>query len=142
MLIYNYSRKSVYTEKGKSIENQIEMCKEYILKNIKGAKLEDIVIYKDKGFSGKNTNRPQFQKIIADSKKQKSDYIVCYKLDKISRSVSDFSSFVEYINSRNISIICIGEQFNTSIPGVRAMIYIISVFAQLERETLAERVRR
>lgn len=141
MLIYNYSRKSVYTEKGKSIENQIEMCKEYILKNIKGAKPEDIVVYEDEGFSGGNTNRPQFQKMIADSKKQKPDYIVCYRLDRISRSVSDFSSFVEDINSRNISFICIREQFDTSTPMGRAMMYIASVFAQLERETIAERVR-
>ncbi|KAK8835448.1 hypothetical protein M9Y10_004552 [Tritrichomonas musculus] len=141
MLIFIYSRKSIYTEKGKSVENQIEMCKEYILKNIKGAKPEDIVIYEDEGFSGKNTNRPQFQKMIADSKKQKPDYIVCYRLDRISRSVSDFSSFVEDVNSRNISFICIREQFDTSIPGGRAMIYMVSVFAQLERETLAERVR-
>ena len=141
MLINIYSRKSIYTEKGKSVENQIEMCKEYILKNIKGAKLEDIVIYEDEGFSGKNTNRPQFQKMIADSKKQKLYYIVCYRLDRISRSVSDFSSFVEDMNARNISFICIREQFDTSIPSGRAMIYMVSVFAQLERETLAERVR-
>ena len=117
------------------------MCKEYILKNIKGAKLEDIVIYEDEGFSGKNTNRPQFQKMIADSKKQKPDYIVCYKLDRISRSVSDFSNFVEDINSRNISFISISERFDTSTPMGRAMMYIASVFAQLERETIAERVR-
>ena len=141
MLIFIYSRKSVFTGKGESIENQVEMCKSYILNNIKGARETDISVYEDEGFSAKNTNRPQFQKMLSDAKSQKADYIVCYRLDRISRSVSDFSSLIEDLNSKKINFICIKEQFDTSTPMGRAMMYIASVFAQLERETIAERVR-
>jgi len=136
-----YSRKSVFTGKGESIENQIEMCKQYILNNIKNAKEEDILIYEDEGFSAKNMDRPNFQRMIADSKKKPFDYIVCYRLDRISRNVSDFSSLIEDLNERRIAFICIKEQFDTSSPMGRAMMYIASVFSQLERETIAERVR-
>lgn len=141
MKIFIYSRKSVFTGKGESIENQVEMCKSYILNSIKGSRKEDIVVYEDEGFSAKNTNRPQFQKMLSDAKTQKADYIVCYRLDRISRSVSDFSNLIEDLNSKKINFICIKEQFDTSTPMGRAMMYIASVFAQLERETIAERVR-
>ena len=136
-----YSRKSVYTGKGESIENQIEMCKQYIFSKFPGAAKEDITVYEDEGFSAKNTDRPQFQKMLADIKRKGYDYVVCYRLDRISRSVSDFSALIEDLNNRSISFICIKEEFDTSKPMGKAMMYIASVFAQLERETIAERVR-
>ncbi len=74
-------------------------------------------------------------------KRQKPDYLVCYRLDRISRNVSDFSALIEELNDRNISFVCIKEEFDTSKPMGKAMMYIASVFAQLERETIAERVR-
>lgn len=141
MRIYIYSRKSVWTGKGESIENQVEMCRQYIVNRIDGGKDAEIIVYEDEGFSGKNLDRPQFQRMLADSKKQKPDYIVCYRLDRISRSVGDFAPLVEDFISRDIGFICIKEQFDTSTPMGKAMMYIASVFAQLERETIAERVR-
>lgn len=136
-----YSRKSVYTGKGESIENQIEMCKQYILLNFADASETDISVYEDEGFSGKNTNRPRFQQMLKDVKQKKLDCIVCYKLDRISRNVNDFSSLIEELNQLDISFICIKENFNTANPTGKAMMYMASVFAQLERETIAERVR-
>lgn len=141
MKVFIYSRKSVWTGKGESIENQVEMCRQYIANRIDGGKDAEIVIYEDEGFSGKNLDRPQFQKMLADSKRQKPDYIVCYRLDRISRSVGDFAPLVEDFIARDIGFICIKEQFDTSTPMGKAMMYIASVFAQLERETIAERVR-
>lgn len=141
MRIFIYSRKSVYTGKGESVENQIEMCKEYILLKIPQSDKAEIVVYEDEGFSAKNTDRPQFQKMLHDIKQKKPDYIVCYRLDRVSRNVSDFSSLIEDLNNHNISFICIKEEFDTSKPMGKAMMYIASVFAQLERETIAERVR-
>jgi site-specific DNA recombinase len=139
--IFIYSRKSVYTGKGESVENQVEMCKSYITdKLLKDSKAE-INIYEDEGFSAKNTNRPQFQQMLRDIKQMKPQYIVCYRLDRISRNVSDFSSLIEELNHHNISFVCIREEFDTSKPMGKAMMYIASVFAQLERETIAERVR-
>ncbi len=140
-MYYIYSRKSKYTGKGESIENQIEMCKEYLYSHIKDIEDKEIVVYEDEGFSAKNLERPMFKKMITDSKKEKVDYIVCYRLDRISRNVSDFSSLITDLNNRNISFVSIKEQFDTSTPMGRAMMYIASVFAQLERETIAERIR-
>lgn len=141
MKFFIYSRKSVYTGKGESTENQIEMSKDWIFSHFNDVKTKDIVVYEDEGFSGKNLDRPDFKRMMKDVTTQKPDYIVCYRLDRISRSVSDFSSLIEELNDRSISFICIKEEFDTSKPMGKAMMYIASVFAQLERETIAERVR-
>lgn len=141
MQFFIYSRKSVYTGKGESIENQIEMCKQYIHSKFSDASDADITVYEDEGFSAKNTDRPQFQQMLRDIRLKKPDFVVCYRLDRISRNVSDFSSLIEDLNDRSISFVCIKEEFDTSKPMGKAMMYIASVFAQLERETIAERVR-
>ena len=141
MQFFIYSRKSGYTGKGESIENQIEMCKQYIHSKFSDVSDADITVYEDEGFSAKNTDRPQFQQMLRDIKLKKPDFVVCYRLDRISRNVSDFSSLIEDLNDRSISFICIKEEFDTSKPMGKAMMYIASVFAQLERETIAERVR-
>ncbi|MDO5112227.1 MAG: recombinase family protein [Clostridia bacterium] len=141
MKFFIYSRKSVYTGKGESIENQMEMCRQYIFSKFPDHTNADITVYEDEGFSAKNTARPQFQQMLRDMKTQKPDYVVCYRLDRISRSVSDFSSLIEDLNEREISFVCIKEEFDTAKPMGKAMMYIASVFAQLERETIAERVR-
>lgn len=133
-----YSRKSKFTGKGDSVENQVEMCKNYI--NTMKIKA-DFIIYEDEGFTGGNLDRPQFKKLMNDIKFNKIDILVCYRLDRISRNVADFSSTLEILQSHNCSFISIKEQFDTSTPIGRAMIYIASVFAQLERETIAERVK-
>jgi len=132
-----YSRKSIFTGKGESIENQIELCKDYSQK----LNITEYYIYEDEGFSGGNTNRPQFQQLLKDAKSKKFDVLVCYRLDRISRNVADFSTTLEMLQQYNIDFISIKEQFDTTTPMGRAMIYISSVFAQLERETIAERVR-
>lgn len=131
-----YSRKSKFTGKGESIENQIEMCKKYAADN----NYNETFIYEDEGFSGKNTNRPEFIQMIKDAKVHKFDAIICYRLDRISRNVSDFSSLVDELKSLNIDFISIREQFDTTNPMGTAMMFISSVFAQLERETIAERI--
>lgn len=132
-----YTRKSKYTGKGASIENQISACKEYL----KRLDVNDFTVYEDEGFSGKSTNRPRFKEMIADAKKKKFDIIICYKLDRISRNVTDFSTLITELEKMKISFISVSESFDTTTPMGRAMMYISSVFAQLERETISERVR-
>lgn len=141
MKFFIYSRKSVYTGKGESIENQIEMCKHYISTKFSNITDKNILVYEDDGFSARNTDRPQFQQMLRAIKTNKPDFIVCYRLDRISRNVSDFSTLIENLNEHNISFVCVKEEFDTSKPMGKAMMYIASVFAQLERETIAERVR-
>lgn len=134
-----YSRKSRFTGKGDSIENQIEMCKEHIKKFVSTD--VEFYIYEDEGFSGGNTNRPAFQRLVNDIKYGNIDLLICYRLDRISRNVADFSSVLDILQEYKVDFISIKEQFDTSSPMGRAMIYIASVFAQLERETIAERIK-
>lgn len=136
-----YSRKSKFTGKGESIDNQVQMCKDYLLKLNRNDESYNFLIYEDEGFSGSNTNRPKFQMLMKDVSLKKFDLLICYRLDRISRNVADFSSTLETLQRYNVNFISIKEQFDTSSPIGRAMIYIASVFAQLERETIAERVR-
>jgi len=138
MKIAIYSRKSKYTGTGDSIENQIQMCKDYATSKYINIQLE-FDIYEDEGFSGGNINRPKFKELIKNIKKY--DVLICYRLDRISRNVADFSSTLDLLQANNCDFVSIREQFDTSSPMGRAMIYIASVFAQLERETIAERVR-
>lgn len=141
MRFFIYSRKSVYTGKGESVENQVEMCKQYIASKFADLLDREIFVYEEEGFSAKNTDRPQFQQMLRDISMKKPNFVVCYRLDRISRNVSDFSALIENLNDRSIAFICIKEEFDTSKPMGKAMMYIASVFAQLERETIAERVR-
>ncbi|MGY0375258.1 recombinase family protein [Clostridium sp. JNZ J1-5] len=132
-----YSRKSKFTGKGESVENQVQLCKEYL----KSLNIKDFIIYEDEGFSGSNTDRPEFQKMLKDAKNKRFNVLICYRLDRISRNIADFSNLIEELQNYNIGFISIREQFDTSTPMGRAMMYIASVFAQLERETIAERIR-
>lgn len=136
-----YSRKSKFTGKGESIENQIEMCKEEIRKKEPDLTDEDILVYEDEGYSGKNTNRPQFQQMMKDVRNKKIKEIVCYRLDRISRNVGDCSRLIDELQEYGVNFNSISEHFDTSIPMGRAMYNMCSTFAQLERETIAERIR-
>lgn len=141
MIAAIYSRKSKFTGKGESIENQIHLCKEYAEKNLKDKNIVKFLEYEDEGCSGKNTNRPAFQRLMKDAKENKFDILICYKLDRISRSVPDFSNILETLQRHNIDFISKTEEFDTTTPMGRAMIYVASIFAQLERELTAERVK-
>lgn len=135
-----YSRKSKFTGKGESVENQVELAKEYA-KNHFDIEENDLFIYEDEGFSGGTTDRPDFQRMMLDVKSKKFDVLICYRLDRLSRSVVDFAATMEELQKYDIEFVSIREQFDTSTPMGRAMMYIASVFAQLERETTAERIR-
>lgn len=141
MRFFIYSRKSKFTGKGESVENQVQLATEYIERNYGPLQQHTIEVFEDEGFSGKNLSRPEFQRMLSLARKKKCDCVVCYRLDRISRNVSDFSSLLDEFDHLKITFICIKEQFDTSNPMGRAMMYIASVFAQLERETIAERIR-
>ena len=136
-----YSRKSKFTGKGESIGNQIELCKEYIRAHYGDDALDNLMVYEDEGFSGGNLNRPDFKKMMAAAKERKFKAVIVYRLDRISRNISDFSSLIEELARLDIAFVSIKEQFDTGSPMGRAMMYIASVFSQLERETIAERIR-
>lgn len=134
-----YARKSKATKKGESISNQIELCKKYFL-NTTNEEV-NFLIYEDEGWSGGNINRPQFTKMMNDAKLKRFTALICYRLDRIARNVADFSSTYKVLEENNIAFISITEQFDTSTIMGRAMINISATFAQIERETIAERIK-
>lgn len=134
-----YSRKSKQTGKGESIQNQIEYCRKYIASRF--GENHKIHIFAEEGYSAKNRCRPQFQSMLTIAEQKKLDYIICYRLDRISRNVGDFALLIEQLTKWETAFICVQEQFDTSTPTGRAMMYMASVFAQLERETIGERVK-
>lgn len=139
MVVAIYSRKSAFTGKGDSIGNQIEMCKDHAL--AKFGQGVQFLIYEDEGFSGGNTERPKFQELMRDIKLKLVNVLICYRLDRITRNVLDFSNILELLQENKVDFLSLRESFDTTTPMGRAMIYIAAVFAQLERETIAERLR-
>lgn len=130
-----YARQSIDKKDSLSIEAQIDICKKECDENSK------FIIYKDKGFSGKNTDRPQLCKMMQDVRGGLIDKVVVYRLDRLSRSITDFGQIWNELDNYNVSFTSINENFDTETPVGRAMVYIIMIFAQLERETIAERVK-
>ncbi|WP_052476140.1 recombinase family protein [Cohnella kolymensis] len=98
-------------------------------------------IYIDEGISAKDTNRPDLQKLLAAAKEGAFDAVLVYKLDRFTRSVKDLYELLEYLSSLGIGFISRQEKFDTTTAMGRAMIGILGVFAQFERELIAERVR-
>ena len=136
-----YSRKSKFTGKGESIESQIDMCRTYLKLHFPEIKDEDILVYEDEGYSGGNTNRPRFQKMLKECRSNNISRIICYKLDRISRSVGDFIKLTEELEKLHIEFVSINDNYETHTSTGRAMLAMTMVFAQLERETIAERIR-
>lgn len=128
-----YGRQSVDRKDSISIESQLDFCRH----ELKGGSFRE---YTDKGFSGKNTDRPKFQELIRDIKAGLIRRVVVYKLDRISRSIVDFANMMQLFRQYNVEFISSTEKFDTSTPMGRAMLNICIVFAQLERETIQKRV--
>jgi len=128
-----YARQSVDKKDSISIESQIEFCRY----ELKGGTAKE---YTDKGFSGKNMDRPRFQRLVADIEAGLIARVIVYKLDRISRSILDFAKMMETFQLHNVEFVSSTEKFDTSTPMGRAMLNICIVFAQLERETIVTRV--
>ena len=135
-MIAIYARQSVEKVDSISLETQIEMCK-----NECHTEATNIKVYADRGFSGKNTNRPKFEELMKDVKDGLIHKVIVYRLDRFSRSITDFGQAWEKFKEKSVEFISINEKFDTSSPMGRAMLHIIMIFAQLERETIAERVK-
>lgn len=130
-----YARQSIEKADSVSIDAQIERCKSICAMNG-----WNYTVYSDVGFSGKNINRPNFERLLEDIRAGRINALVSYKLDRISRSITDFAQLLQLFEKYGVQYISSTEQFDTSSPVGRAMIYIVMVFAQLERETTTQRV--
>lgn len=140
MTVGIYARKSVYRDNSDSVSVQIKACKDYAKLIFGNASLHFMIYDQDEGFSGKNTERPSFIELIKDIRAEILDAVIVYKLDRISRSVKDFSETYEIMQVHNVTFLSVKEAFDTSTPIGRTVMYILAAFAQLERETTSERV--
>lgn len=136
-----YGRKSKFTGKGESVENQVDLCKNDIILHNPNVTDDDILVFMDEGFTGANLNRPAFQEMMNYIKKHGAIDLRCYRLDRISRNVGDFCNLIKELQNYDVPFISIKEKFDTSTSMGNAMMMISSVFAQLERDTIAERIR-
>lgn len=130
-----YARQSIDKKDSISIDTQIDFCKRFVCAE------QEYRIYTDKGWSGKNIERPEFQRLLSDIKRGTITKLIVYKLDRISRSLHDFSNLMELFRQYNVEFASTVETFDTSTAIGRAMLGIIMVFAELERENILMRVK-
>lgn len=124
-------------EEGYSLDEQVDKLKKYC--EVKGWTVYNV--YRDSGFSGSNIERPALSKLISDVKSHKVDNVLVYKLDRLSRSQKDTLYLIESVfNPNKVSFVSLNENFDTSTAFGKAMVGILSVFAQLEREQITERM--
>ena len=133
-----YSRKSVLVEGSVSIETQINMCKDYINNKFHNAKFR---VFEDEGFSGGNTNRPAFQKMLRMAQLNEIDIVVCYKVDRIARNTLDFLKILELFKENNVELISISEGFDPNTQMGKVMLTLLASFAEMERTNIQQRVK-
>jgi site-specific DNA recombinase len=122
---------------GESLNEQILKMEAYCL--YQGINNWDV--YREEGYSGKDTKRPEFQRLIADIEKGDIQSVIVKKIDRLSRSIIDFENIYNYMESKGVTLNSLNESFDTSTAIGRAAIRIILVFAQLEREQISERTK-
>lgn len=139
MKFATYGRKSVYSDKSDSVDNQERMCLEYAQMRFSG-KVESFESYSDEGLSGATTNRPGLKRLIADVEDGLIDALIVYQLDRLSRDVKDFANIYSKLEEKGVMFISLKESIDTNTPIGKAMMFITATFAQMERETIAARV--
>jgi DNA invertase Pin-like site-specific DNA recombinase len=139
-----YTRKS--TSEGldqdfTSLDNQRESAENYIKSQQHEGWTASNELYDDGGFTGANIERPALQKLLAHIKEGKINCVVVYKVDRLSRSLLDFSQLLEFFDKHNVVFVSITQQFNTNTSMGRLTLNILLSFAQFEREIISERTR-
>jgi site-specific DNA recombinase len=139
-----YTRKS--SEEGleqafNSLDAQREACAAFILSQKHEGWTVLPVHYDDGGFSGGTMERPALKRLIADIEAGQIDVVVVYKVDRLTRALSDFAKLVEVFDRRGVSFVSITQQFNTTTSMGRLTLNVLLTFAQFEREVTGERIR-
>lgn len=130
-----YARQSVEKRDSVSIEMQIELCRKLVPD---GA---DVQVYEDRGYTGTNTNRPAFQRMRKEICSGHISGVIVYKLDRISRSLSDFARLSEELELYHVKLISYGENFDTGSPMGMMLVRMLILFAEMEQKTISARIR-
>lgn len=139
-----YTRKS--TEEGlemdfNSLDAQRDACENYVASHKGEGWAMSRARYDDGGYSGGNMNRPGLQQLLEDVREGLVDIIVVYKIDRLSRSLTDFAKLVEIFDEHKVTFVAVTQAFNTTTSMGRLTLNILLSFAQFERELAGERVR-
>ena len=139
-----YTRKS--TDEGLDQEyNSLEAQRDSALAFIDSQRHEGWIAlddgYDDGGFSGGNANRPSLKRLLVDVEEGRVDVVVVYKIDRLSRSLSDFAKIVDLFDANGVTFVSVTQQFNTTTSMGRLTLNILLSFAQFEREVTGERIR-
>lgn len=97
--------------------------------------------YDDAGFTGANTDRPAFQRLLADVEARRVDVVAVYKIDRLSRSLFDFTRLMEVFRANDVTFVSVTQQFSTTTSVGRMTLNLLATFAEFERETISERTR-
>jgi site-specific DNA recombinase len=139
-----YTRKS--SEEGleqefNSLQAQREACEAFITSQRHEGWVCLRAGYDDGGFSGATIDRPALQRLLADITTGRVDTVVVYKIDRLTRSLTDFAKIVEILDTRGASFVSVTQQFNTTTSMGRLTLNVLLSFAQFEREVIGERIR-
>ena len=139
-----YTRKS--TEEGldqeyNTLDAQRDACEAYIRSQASEGWKALPARYDDGGYSGGNTERPALQALLADIRDHRVDVIVVYKIDRLTRSLSDFAKLADLLDDHEVSFVSVTQQFNTTTSMGRLTLNMLLSFAQFEREVTGERIR-
>ena len=139
-----YTRKS--SEEGleqdfNSLDAQREACEAYIRSQKHEGWVAIETLYDDGGVSGATMERPALKRLLADIAARKVDSVVTYKIDRLTRTLTDFAKIVEVFDTHTVSFVSVTQQFNTTTSMGRLTLNVLLSFAQFEREVTSERIR-
>src|SRR5438045_5206726 len=139
-----YTRKS--SEEGleqefNSLHAQREACEAFINSQRHEGWVCLPQAYDDGGFSGATMDRPALQQLLADLAAGRIDTVVVYKIDRLTRSLTDFAKIVEILDTRGASFVSVTQQFNTTTSMGRLTLNVLLSFATFEREAIGGRIR-
>jgi site-specific DNA recombinase len=146
----NRARCAIYTRKSSeegleqdfnSLDAQREACEAFIASQKREGWALAGEMYDDGGFSGATMERPAFQRLLSDVSAGQIDVVVVYKVDRLTRSLSDFAKIVDIFDRHAVSFVSVTQQFNTTSSMGRLTLNILLSFSQFEREVTGERIR-
>jgi site-specific DNA recombinase len=124
-----------------SLDAQRESCLNYVRSRAHEGWVAVDDEYDDPGFSGGSLQRPGLQRLLRDIENGSVDAVICYRIDRLTRALTDFARLVEVLEQKNISLVSITEHFNTATSIGRLNLHMILSFAQYERQLAGERIR-